>query len=199
MYFAKIISHLFHPLFLPTAGLFLIFNMGELSLWAPPHEMQLFLYLITFSATCVLPLLNAVFLLKTKQIHSLEMKTKQERRIPYLATAIFYFSAAYLLMKVEVPALVKAMMMGASLFVAIVLLINLFWKISAHMAGIGGLCGMMIAISARLHITIHYLLIALFLVAGLLAFARLLLNAHRPAEVYVGFLLGLALQLVLFL
>lgn len=127
------------------------------------------------------------------------METRQERKIPYLITAIFYFSESYFLLNAEVPVLVKALMFGATLLVISVLLVNLFWKISAHMVGIGGLCGMMIAVSYRIQINLHFVIILLFLIAGLVAFSRLKLNAHNPAQVYLGFLLGILVQLILFL
>ena len=198
-FFAKVISYLFHPLLLPTIGLFLIFNLDEAGLWISSPQMRLFLYAATFTVTLLLPLLNALFLIKMKTISSLEMKTREERKIPYLITAIFYFAESYFLMKWDVPVLIKALMLGATLLVVSVLFINLFWKISAHMVGIGGLCGMMIAISYRLQINLHPVLIALFIIAGLIAFSRLKLNSHNPAQVYVGFLLGVSVQLVLFL
>ena len=79
------------------------------------------------------------------------------------------------------------------------MLVNIFWKISAHMVGIGGLLGIMITISSRLQINLHYLLIALVLIAGLVAFSRLKLNEHNSAQIYCGFLLGLVIQVVLFI
>ena len=165
----------------------------------PSHEMRLFLYALTFAATFLLPLFNVLILLKMKHVSSLEMKTREERKLPYLIAAIFYFSESYFLMKLDVPVLITALMFGAALVVFSVLVINIFWKISAHMAGIGGLCGMMIAVSYRLQIDLHYLLITLFLMAGLVAFSRLKLSAHEPAQVYLGFLLGISIQLILFL
>lgn len=197
--FPKIISYLFHPLLLPSFGLLLIFNIDEMNLWFSSSEQRYFLYALTFTATFLLPLLNALLLLKMKQISSLAMETRQERKIPYLASAIFYFAESYFLMNADVPVLVKAMMFGATLLVVSVMLINLFWKISAHMVGIGGLCGMMLAISYRLQINLHIVLMLLFLIAGLVAFSRLKLNAHNSTQVYVGFLLGVSVQLILFL
>lgn len=196
---AKAISYLFHPMLLPMLGLFLIFNLSSSGLWLPPAEIQLYVFALTFTATFLFPLANVFFLLKTKQISSLEMQTKEERRVPYLIAAIFYSAESYVLMKWEVSPLVNALMFGAMLVVMSVLIVNFFWKISAHMAGIGGLCGMMIALSGRLQININFILITLFLIAGLLGFARLKLNAHSSAQVYVGFLLGLVIQLLLFL
>lgn len=197
--FAKIISYLFHPLLLPTFGLFLIFHLNDAGLWAPHPQTQLILFAITFSVTFILPVLTALFLYQARQINSLEMQTKEERRLPYLSAALFYSCESYLLMRLDVPALVQAFMLGATILVISTLIINFFWKISAHMVGIGGLCGMMIAISSRLQVDIHFTLIGLFLAAGVVAFSRLKLNAHNPAEIYAGFLLGVAVQLILFL
>lgn len=197
--FPKIISYLFHPLLLPLFGLFIIFNIDELNLWIPSSEQKLFLYFLTLTATFLLPLINALLLLRLKLIASLEMKTRQERKIPYLVTAIFYFAESWFLMRTDVPVLIKALMFGATALVVSVLIINLFWKISAHMVGIGGLIGMIISISYRLQIDLNLILILLFFSAGLVGFSRLKLSAHNSAEVYAGFLLGATLQLILFL
>ena len=202
VFFARVISYLFHPLLLPTLGLFLVFNLQAegIWLWLPSPEWKWFIYSLTALSTFLMPALVALALYKMKFISSLEMQTKEERRIPYITSAIFYFAASWLLMRWEVvPALIKAMMLGYTLLVVCTLAINVFWKISAHMVGIGGICGMMIAASFRLQADIHYVLIALFLVAGLVAFSRLRLNAHDPAQVYAGFLLGIFVQLFLYL
>jgi hypothetical protein len=197
--FAKIISYLFHPLLLPTIGLFIIFHLDETAWWVPHMETQLFLYGFTFLATFLVPLLGVLVLLKMKQISSPEMPTRQERKIPYLVAAVFYFMEYYFLMRWDVPVLIKALIFAAALLVFSVLIVNLFWKISAHMTAIGGLCGIMVSVSARLQINLHFLLIALFLAAGIIAFSRLKLNSHNPAQVYVGFLMGVLIPLTLFL
>ncbi|HET7819318.1 MAG TPA: hypothetical protein VFL70_08420 [Bacteroidia bacterium] len=169
-----------------------------MKLWVPAAEIQNFLLAFTFVATFLLPLINAVFLLKMKQITSLSMPTKEERRIPYLITTFFYSIQLYYVLKMEVPAVIKAIMLSATLVVAAILIINLFWKISAHMAGIGALSGMMLALSYRLQINLLPIIILLFLISGIVAFSRLHLNAHDEAQVYAGFGLGLFIQLFLF-
>ena len=184
---------------MPTIGLFLIFNFDETRfLWIPSSEMQLFLYVVTCVTTFLLPLLNAFTLFKMKYISSFEMKTKEERKIPYLFSAVFYSSESYFLMHCDVPVLIKALMLGAALLVVSVLLINLFWKISAHMVGIGGLFGMIIAISSRLEVNLLDIIILLILISGIVGWARLQLSAHSQAQVYIGFLLGVLVEWQLF-
>ena len=165
----------------------------------PLLSAQLFLYAFTLLSTFCLPVLSAILLLRLKLIDSLEMKTKEERKFPYMAAAIFYFSESYFLIRLELPVLIQAMMMGATLLIVITMVINIFFKISAHMTGIGGLCGIMLAISYRLQISYPIILIALFLIAGFVAFSRLRLHAHSSTEVYAGFFLGLSVQLIFLL
>jgi membrane-associated phospholipid phosphatase len=76
--------------------------------------------------------------------------------------------------------------------------INIFWKISSHTASVGALAGMMVGLSYFLG-AFYFLSIALsLLMAGLTGFARLKLNAHTPAQVYAGFLLGFITIMALF-
>lgn len=196
---AKSISYLFHPLLLPTLGLLVLFHLDEPGLWLPSDELQLFLHAVTLLATFFLPILCTLALLKFGLIDSLEMRTKEERKLPYLTSAIFYFSESYFLMRIDVPVIIQSMMLGATFLIVSTLIINIFWKISAHMVGIGGICGIFLAISYRLQINLHLTLIALLLIAGLVAFSRLRLNAHSSAQVYAGFFLGVIVQLVFLL
>jgi membrane-associated phospholipid phosphatase len=198
-FIAKTISYLFHPLLLPTIGLLILFNHSEMHLWVPEKGMQHFLLAFTFCLTFLLPLLHALLLIKMKQITSLSMPTKEERRMPYLATTILYSIQLYFVMKMELPTVIKALMLSATFLAAAILVINTFWKISAHMAGMGALTGIMIALSYRLQINLLPLMVVLFLLSGLVAFARLYLNAHSTSQVYVGFILGMAMQCLLFL
>ena len=66
------------------------------------------------------------------------------------------------------------------------------------MVGIGGLLGVLISVSylIKFDMTIFYILV--IIVAGLIGFARLKLQEHQPYQLYLGFLLGLAVQITLF-
>jgi hypothetical protein len=180
-------------------GLFLIFHLDEPGIWRPSMEVQLFLYALTFLATFISPVLGSLALLKLGAISSLEMNTKEERKIPYLLTAVFYFAESYFLIRLDLPVLLQSLFLGTTLLILMALVINIFWKISSHMIGIGGMCGMMLAISYRLQIDLHLTLMALFLIAGLVAYARLRLEAHSAAQVYAGFFLGLVVQVIFLL
>ena len=67
-------------------------------------------------------------------------------------------------------------------------------KSSLHMIGIGGIIGFVMIMSFEYQLNFNSLLASLFLVAGLIGVARLSLNAHKPGEVYIGFLVGVLAQ-----
>jgi membrane-associated phospholipid phosphatase len=79
--------------------------------------------------------------------------------------------------------------------IAIVTLITVFWKISAHSVGICGVIGFMFGFYQKYaDPLLFYPILAIILLAGILMSARLYLNAHTPAQVFAGGLLGLTIS-----
>lgn len=76
--------------------------------------------------------------------------------------------------------------------VAIVFGINSFWKISAHLCGIGGLCGAFFGLSWIFSANNLPLMLTLVLLSVLLGWARLECRAHTLPQLAAGFLLGFA-------
>lgn len=66
------------------------------------------------------------------------------------------------------------------------------------MIGIGGLIGALFAICYFMQMPILMAICACLIIAGCIGFARLKLNAHTPAQVYVGFIFGCLVQFSLF-
>lgn len=196
---AKVVSYIFHPLLMPLYLLALLFNGDSYLQLTTPQRIQNILYLLVGLTTVLLPVSTSYMLLKSGHIHSLHMHSAQERRIPYLLTCLFYFFTYYLLRKVQVSALIYLVFLGASLALLITLLINLRWKISAHMVGIGGLLGALAGLTYRLALEYQLVLLILILVAGTIGTARMLLEAHSPAQLYSGFFVGVISQLALYL
>ena len=193
---AKSISYLFHPLLMPTNGmLILLFLHAKLNFFLL-LQTKLILLAMTFVFTAVLPAMNIFLLVKTKYLHSIYAETRQERGLAYIVTLIFYLSEFYLLQRIEMFHALQLFILGASISIVLAFIINLFSKVSAHAAGIGGIAGMAIALLPI--IDMNFLIIPLlFLISGLVGFSRLHLNAHSPNEVYSGFLLGFASEYIL--
>ena len=194
---AKTISYLFHPLLMPTYGFaFIFFTKNYISTFTPPNLVWIILG-VTFVFTFFLPAVNALILLKIGRIKSLEMETNNERSIPYISTSFYYFSLFYLFYNAQFPSVFKILILGAAISILLSFIINFRWKISAHTIGVGGITGAALGIIYRLQIDMHLMLMTLLLLSGIVAYARLKLNTHTPAQVYSGFVLGFFVELLL--
>ena len=103
-----------------------------------------------------------------------------------------YTVAAYYLYYCHSPQWFVMFMVGSAVTVLIMALINLKWKISAHMAGIGGV----VALVYQIHVQglsafdLFWMLCITIMVAGLLGSARLVLNRHDAWQVLAGVVVG---------
>ena len=80
---------------------------------------------------------------------------------------------------------------GATIALAIVMLINHWWKISAHLTGMGGLLGGICSMALFYTMLPSALIISVLIISLLLMYARLYTNAHTPMQVVSGYLLGI--------
>lgn len=191
-----IISIIFHPVFMPLAGVFILLTYGG---WLNllPMEGKTYIYLVVGITTVVLPIIMMPILRHTKIISNYLLKEQNERRIPYLIVALLYLVGAYVLQRVDAPVIISLFLNGSSMVVLSVAIVNWQWKVSAHMAGIGGLTGMVLAISFRWMLNEQMIVALLFLAAGLIGYARLKNDDHTPAQVYVGYLMGFCINFLL--
>jgi len=196
---AQVISVVFYPLFVPTYAFAILLTMpAYFAALMPPNAKWMVLGLI-FLTTCILPTLFIFAMIKSGMVTTTYLSKREDRTMPYIVSIIFFYLTYYLLKKLQISPVYYYFMIGATLLNILVMGINFFWKISSHMASIGALAGMMLGLSYFLG-TFYFFLIALSLImAGITGFARLKLQAHTPAQVYSGFLLGFFTILALFL
>lgn len=189
-----------HPLLMATY-LCLLFFFGIHNTvydYLTPFETKWRISLIVFFFSFVFPVLNIYILVKLKRIPDLTLSNQDDRTFPYFITALFYFGLFYLLMDINIWNSVKLFIIGGTVSILLSTLINLKYKISAHMVGLGGLLGVLISVSYLIHFDMTPYYIITIVVAGIVAFARLFLNEHKPAQIYLGFFLGLIVQTSLF-
>lgn len=149
--------------------------------------------LIVFMGTYVLPVAISYLLYRLKYLPSLEMKNASERRIPYLIAALCYYLVAELVDKLSLPPEIYLYILAGTLIIIIHLILLLVFKPSAHLAGIGGFTGLLLALSLKFAINLLPLLGHCFLLSGFLASARLYLKAHDGKELAFGYLGSFAL------
>lgn len=197
---ALIISIVLHPLLMCTYGcLLLFFGIPDTMydyLTAPEDKWRITFVVFIFSF--LFPVINIYLLYKLKRIPALTLSDQKDRTFPYLITALFYFGLFYLMFDIRIWSVIKLSVFVSGFAILLTALINLRYKISAHMVGIGGLLGALISISLITPFSMTLFFVPLILLAGLTGFARLKLDEHRPSQVYAGFFLGLITQTVLF-
>ena len=126
-----------------------------------------------------------------KLITNVEVNDKRERLLPIIITLSFYYLGYYILGINNVSGLLRAFYLSAIISITLSFFINLFWKISAHMVGIGGLIGLILLISFKQDLNLQLILIIAVFIAGIIGSSRIKLEAHNPLQIIAGFYLGM--------
>ncbi len=187
---AKIISWIFHPLFVPLFTLILIFQQEYYFVLILTPEAKWFIAAIVLLNTCVFPALLMLFFKWRGMISSLHMPNKEERVFPYIMMSVFYYLTYYLFSELKLPDVFFIYISGATVLIISILLINFIWKISVHMAAMGAAAGAFVGMAMLYGLPVMHVLVWLVAFAGFTGFARLKLKAHSQAQVYGGYLLG---------
>jgi hypothetical protein len=190
MKFSKILSYIFHPIFMPLIGLAIIFNSGIYESELPAIYMR-FLYLIVLLCNVMLPVSIIPVLFYIRHINNLNIDERRKRMIPLFFASICYYIGYNIISRYSHSQLINLFMLSISVIIVVVMLVSLFWKISLHMTGIGGITGLIIILSYLYRADIIFLLCATILISGIIASARLAIGSHNFLQIIVGYLLGL--------
>ncbi|MEI8084719.1 MAG: hypothetical protein WCG93_00755 [Paludibacter sp.] len=187
--FYKIISLVFQPLLMPTFGMLLLMNMDVFS--SLPSYWRWIAIGGTFLFTALLPAVPILLMLRRGELHDLFISRREERTMPYLFSFMAYFFwSLFLWRTMQFPMFIVSMGIGSAVSIFIIILINLKWKISAHLAGIGGLTGAIFGVCYRVAINPLWFLVLIITISALVAISRIGLRAHTPGQVFAGFLVG---------
>lgn len=118
------------------------------------------------------------------------MDKPTDRVLPLLFSALFYYIGFYLFRNLNIMPVVKLFLISSSLVIIVLLIISFRWKISIHLASIGGIIGLLLAVSFRTGTNPLLLVTGAFLVAGIVGTARIYLEKHNLIQVVAGFMLG---------
>ncbi len=196
---ARFISIILHPMFIITWAMLIMLNLNAYFVSIIPERLRWTIIGLVFANTTLVPAILVWIMARKDLISSLDMPLRRERTMPYMIFAIFYASTYFLMKQIGLPGLYYLFVVGGLAGVIAATIINLFWKISIHMIGIGGLTAGFIVLSFKSLITEPLLIMSLILLSGLAGFARLQSGNHTPAQVYTGYLLGAGIVGTLFL
>ena len=191
-FLAHIVSAVLQPLIMPSlvfyVALFHIDNSSNLT-----EKGQWTIISLIFLTTCLIPVCTVLMFRFTKVIKDLQMTNRRDRILPFLFISVFYILLTYLFhQQLPLNQLMSASLIAMTAVVIATNLITFFWKISAHSAGVTGLVAFTIIYSAKFAGSNSLLLpmIGAISMMGIVMWARLYLNAHKPSEIIGGAVLG---------
>ena len=194
---AKVISYIFHPLFIPVyIAWFLITVQPYLFASFTPAE-KLLAIIRFFIMYSFFPLVTVLLAKGLGFLDSIYLKTQKERIIPYIACGVYYFWMAYVLrnqpeFSKEVVQLSIAIFIASSLG----LLANIVMKVSMHAISMGIMLVFMALLSFTQAGSYSIYISFAFLIAGLVCTSRFIVSDHTPTEIYTGLLVGGVSQLI---
>lgn len=187
---AKIISYIFHPMLMPTY-VFALIQYTNPFLFQGVGFSNISPLFPVFLFTFVYPAIAFLLLRKLNFIDSLEMPDNKQRIIPLIIAIILYIWMYLILKSKNFPFVTKSFMLGVVIALFISFVINVFHKLSLHMVGISGVLTMVMLLLMVSESDMSYYFLAIVVLTGAVASARLYLNAHTMREVYTGFLVGM--------
>lgn len=186
-----IISVVFQPLVIPTLVFGLIFFVVPESTSLPLEFKTRIFYLIALS-TFAIPMITIFGLRLSGTLKSLHMETIQDRVIPFSITSVYYLLTLYFLYdKTELDPILWQVLGIITSTILVLTVVTFFWKMSAHMTGMGGLLAVVLVLGFKFPtFKVLYPLLLTIMLTGVVGSSRMYLSAHRPVEVYVGLIFG---------
>lgn len=196
---AVIISYLLHPLFVPVLMVYALFVLAPVNFAHVPQEIRWRWLAMVGINTLLLPLICVLLLKGLGFIESIQLRKPKDRIIPLIASMIFYFWAYQVAKGTDMPFVMKVLLLGNFWGIILVFLVSIFYKVSMHTAASGGILGIIIVLMIINPINMQLPLFAALLIAGLTGTARLALKAHTPGEVWLGYAIGILVQIAAYL
>ncbi len=192
---AKLISGILHPLFIPLFLAVLIFklNVYPFSFYSP-KAMYIVLALI-FTFNVLTPLIFIFLFKKAGYLRTFTMDERSERIFPLIIYAVLLYVSTVLSRRWDLPPLWDVTLLMFAMLTLFTLLITLFFKISIHTVGWGGLSGLTAFLIFFYKSDYFVLLTMILLLSGIVAWARAALKTHKAGELITGFVAGFLLIL----
>lgn len=185
---ARIISMIFTPFYLPLVSLVALFIFSYMS--RLPLFYQLKVVTLVYLFTVFLPSILIHLYRRYQGWTTFQMGRKERRMVPYIIAIMCYFTCYYLMTVMRIPQFMANIVVTALAIQVVCAIVNIWWKICIHMAGIGGMAGAQLAISLVFQFNPLWWLSVIILVAGLIGTARMILRQHSLRQIVGGFVVG---------
>ncbi len=197
MVLGNFFSYIFHPIFIPIYAIAFLVYVHPSYFTGFSDKRKLMTVIISTVNLVMFPLLSVLLLRAVGFIDSIFLRTRKDRIIPYMACGIFFFWAYTVFNKQTMyPPIMWIFILGVFLASSAALLANIYFKISMHAIGVGGLLGLFWIIANEQSMLMTWPLALAILTTGIVCTARFIVSDHTQKDIYAGLLIGFGTQLV---
>ena len=191
---AKVFSLLFAPHYFPLLCMLVLMGFSYMRVF--PLNYKIFLLLNVYLYTVAVPLIVIFLHRKLSGLHRHQLTQRELRTAPYIISILCYTFCYYQMSMMAVPHFIVSVVV-VSLFVQLIcVLVNLWYKVSAHSAAAGAMNGALIAFSFIFQFNPIWWLCTTLIIAGCVGTSRLILRHHTLAEVNTGLAIGFLTGLI---
>ncbi len=199
---ANVASYIFHPVFMPAVMAYVLFVLTRDTDFAGIADKSFFMWMAMIILNTILfPLLTVGLLKGLGFIKSIHMKDPKDRIIPLIGCMIFYFWANFVIGNPVsgAPLILHTLTLGSFWGIIAIFIVNIFYKVSMHTTAAGGMLGLLLVLMFNSPVNMAVPLFIGLLIAGIVGTARLILGAHKMWEIWLGYFIGIAVQVVAYL
>ena len=186
---ARVTSIVFTPFSIPFLAFLVLFLFSYLRIM--PILYKGIVLGIVYCFTILMPTITIFLFRKINGFARQDLSERKKRYVPILLTIISYVFCLLMMRKLNIPWYMTGIIFVSLVVSIICILVNLKWKLSEHMAGMGGIIGGLVSFSALFSYNPVVWLCLFILIAGILGSARIVLGHHTLGEVLSGFVVGL--------
>lgn len=146
-------------------------------------QKSLTVFLVALIFGFILPIAMFVLMRKKKMISDNDAMVKDQRTLPYLIAIIFYLVGLIILIFAEVSRISIAFWFCYISNTIVTIIINKYWKISAHSMGASGA-------AAALFFTFGWSSFVAMIITLLVGWSRIELKCHTISQVIAGIILA---------
>ena len=191
---ARVISAIFTPFSIPFLAFLILFLFSYLRIM--PIQYKLIVLGVVYCFTILMPTLTIFLFRKINGFSPEDLGERKRRFMPFLLTITSYVFCLVMMHRLNIPWYMTGIILAALIMMVICIVVNLKWKLSEHMAGVGAIVGGLVSFSALFGYNPVWWLCLFILIAGVLGTARIILQHHTLGEVLVGFAVGLICPLL---
>ena len=192
---ATFFSWVFHPLFIGLyMCLYIVYLQPDYFIGVSKFT-KLQTILIYVVNSIFFPLISVLLCKALGFIDSIYLNTRKDRILLYTICMIYFFWNFYVFRnKSATPPIIATMALGIFLAIVLAFIANIYFKISMHAIGVGGMIGFFTVLLYASPAFVSLPLAVAILIAGITCTSRLLIADHNMADIFLGFIAGFISQ-----